>query len=1323
MSKKILSLYIVALLLIGFFSFYVSVPAVNIEVASPSDWHYYTNNTYVNIDVDILSEDNLSSFIDWNNSLIGYWSFEYTNDTHIFDNSTYINNATCVGRHGTNNLTVGKYGNGSYFNGSNTEYLNCGNDNSLDISSNNITIELWVKEFESSFNKIFGRNNGSSNDIAYSIQQTTDEGYIIAGETKSEGSGYKDVLVIKLDSNGSKLWNHTFGGAENDSAWSLQQTSDGNIVIVGYTESYGAGGKDLWLLKVDSLGEEICNETHGGTEDDEGYSIQENVTDGSYIVAGYTKSSWSAGFKDLWILGVNTTTLIETGALNKTYGGTYSEEGLSIESTQDENYVIAGCWVGAPTQHRNVWLIKTNSAGNIIDGINNTYGGNTTLSYNGSYQVIENTSGASYILIGYQDYNFGNNNSDVWLLDISADGTQELNNKTFGESGNDDVGYSIQQTTDGGYIIAGYTESYGAGNRDLWLIKTTSNGTELWNRTFGGPENDTGFSVQQATDGGYVIAGNYTSDSNSDSDFWVIKTNATGITTESNNNQSLSKKLVGKGTDAYQINLYDGTIYGYINDVNVSTDISLYDLSQYWHHVALTYDGSQIKLYINGILVSNTSHDQPISTNANNLIMGENFSGIIDEVRIWNRALSNDEINISYSCPGLYNHTFTGLAEGNYTYKIHAINSSGETDEMGARDITVDYTSPTSSVNAITPYNQSSDNISISITASDSMSGLKNVTVYYYYSVNNYTWSGPFTDNTNNTPYSNTNTLSGYFDFSDANNNNSGYYRFYSRAIDNASNIENAPGGYDTSCYYNFSLANYPPNASTSPNPDDGDMNVEVDADLSWTCSDRDGDSLTYDVYFEAGDTTPDVLASDDQSGTTYNPGTMDYEETYYWMIIAYDQHGIGTPGPVWSFTTTDEESGGPPGGPTENIAPTADSGGPYTGYMTFGILFDGSGSSDSDGEIVNWSWDFGDGDTGYGETTTHSYSAKGTYTVTLTVTDDGGSTDSDTTYAKVLETTLENIKPEILSVINTPETVKSGDIVTITAEVIDTDGIESVILHYDNGSGHSEDMKKGSGQQYSAEIGPFRKGTLVKYWVVAEDTTGKTNRSKNKTFFVGAQSITEKVGNVSSGDEKNITITDEDIRHIRFKSISKLMNVTLRFEEKFSEELSENMRYNRTNKVVYKYFNIELSSNGTYINESELEAIKMDFTVRKSWIAENNISNRNITLLRYHNNTWQDLTTIFINENETLTYWDSDVPGFSTFAVVGSKVVEKQSQDATDDEPEIPWIIIIGFIISAIAVLLIVLIKGKYIYIETTEVSEEEYKKKSIICFLIYNE
>jgi uncharacterized delta-60 repeat protein len=354
---------------------------------------------------------------------------------------------------------------------------------------------------------------GSSRDRASSIQQTTDGGYVVAGYTSSKGAGDYDFWVIKLKANGDIIWDKTYGGSSHDEAYSIQQTTDGGYVVAGETSSKGAGEADFWVIKLDPNGDIIWDKTYGGSSHDQAGSIQQ-TTDGGYVVAGETFSK-GAGEADFWVIKLDPNGDI---IWDKTYGGSSRDRASSIQQTTDGGYVVAGAG------NSDFWVIKLDPNGDII--WDKTYGGSSrdvALS-------IQQTTDGGYVVAGYIESkvlgksNFWVIKFDFWVIKLDPNG--EIIWDNGGSSG--DWASSIQQTTDGGYVVAGDTYSKGAGGDDFWVIKLDPNGDIIWDKTYGGSSDDWASSIQQTTDGGYVVAGYTSSKGAGVADFWVIKLDPNG---------------------------------------------------------------------------------------------------------------------------------------------------------------------------------------------------------------------------------------------------------------------------------------------------------------------------------------------------------------------------------------------------------------------------------------------------------------------------------------------------------------------------------------------------------------------------------------------------------------------------------------------------------------------------------------------------------------------------------------------------------------------------------------------------------------------------
>ena len=356
---------------------------------------------------------------------------------------------------------------------------------------------------------------GSGYDRAWTLIQTIDGGYAVAGFTSSKGAGGEDFWVIKLDEQGNKVWDRTYGGSGYDIGFSLIQTTDGGYAVAGATTSKGAGNEYFWVIrKLDEQGNQIWDKNYGGSGYDEAYSLIQ-TTDGGYAVAGVTESK-GAGKEDARVIKLD-----EQGnrVWDKTYGGSGDDGAFSLIQTTDGSYAVAGYTESKGAGNRDAWVIKLDKQGNKV--WDRTYGGSAA---DGVESLIQTTDGG-YALAGFTDSK-GAGNRDAWVIKLDKQGNKVWD-RTYGGSAAD-VAYSLIQKTDGGYAVAGVTESKGAGEEDTWLIKLDSQGNKVWDKTYGGSGYDETYSLIQTTDGGYAVAGVTESKGAGEEDFWVIKLDKQG---------------------------------------------------------------------------------------------------------------------------------------------------------------------------------------------------------------------------------------------------------------------------------------------------------------------------------------------------------------------------------------------------------------------------------------------------------------------------------------------------------------------------------------------------------------------------------------------------------------------------------------------------------------------------------------------------------------------------------------------------------------------------------------------------------------------------
>jgi hypothetical protein len=423
---------------------------------------------------------------------------------------------------------------------------------------------------EIEWKKCFG---GGANDQANSIQETSDGGYIVAGSTNSSDgdvSGlhwntFTDYWVVKLTKDGVIEWQKCLGGSDDEVAYSIEETRDGGYIVAGSARSSDGNvtGKilpgdveDFWVVKLTKDGIIEWQKCLGGSSADIAYSIHQ-TNDYGYIVAGYTCSSdtdvtskhGTNGDNDCWIVKLTSYGSIDW---QKCFGGSDKDWANSIQETSDSGYVVAcaarsndGDVIGrhGPWNSEDFWILKLTSSGSIawqkcLGGTGADIPYSIQQTYDRGYIVAGVTWSEDGDVIGKH---FG---VDSWIVKLTSSGNIEWQKCLGGFLGYQESP-SVQQTNDGGYIFASYLDSLTGnltgnhGYLEYLVVKFTSMGTIEWQKSFGGSLEDKAKSIQQTNDGGYIVAG-YTLSNNGDvtgnhggSDCWIVK-----LAPDNNNTQS-----------------------------------------------------------------------------------------------------------------------------------------------------------------------------------------------------------------------------------------------------------------------------------------------------------------------------------------------------------------------------------------------------------------------------------------------------------------------------------------------------------------------------------------------------------------------------------------------------------------------------------------------------------------------------------------------------------------------------------------------------------------------------------------------------------------
>ncbi len=316
--------------------------------------------------------------------------------------------------------------------------------------------ELWSRFF-----------NDGLTDLGYGVIQTPDNGFLLVGDTRLTEQSNSNVLLIKLDAFGNKIWSKQFGGSNDDSGFRIIPTvRSGGYLIVGSTSSFGAGSSDVLLIKLDANGNEVWTEVHGTAGKDAGRAVIE-VSDG-YLVTGHAFNA-ANNSSDLYLLKAD---FAGKKVWDKFFGTSQIDEGHSLVQMNDGNFAIAG-FTGAVSD---VYLVKVNPSGGLIwqKNFGNSMG-------DAGFDMVKASNG-DLVISGITEIN--PTNTDAYLLRVDAAGNK-IWSTNIGRGSHVDWGQGLAATHDGGFVVVGYNSQFGTLINDLTLIKTGGQGTVFTNRVKG----------------------------------------------------------------------------------------------------------------------------------------------------------------------------------------------------------------------------------------------------------------------------------------------------------------------------------------------------------------------------------------------------------------------------------------------------------------------------------------------------------------------------------------------------------------------------------------------------------------------------------------------------------------------------------------------------------------------------------------------------------------------------------------------------------------------------------------------------------------------
>ncbi|GAA4450155.1 lipoprotein [Nibrella saemangeumensis] len=433
-----------------------------------------------------------------------------------------------------------------------------GNTENITILNSNVD-KIWDKTY-----------GGSGNDDTKIVIPTQDGGFLLGGNSNSSASGNKtnsnygdtDYWIIRLNANGDKLWDRTFGGIAKDELVSVTTTSDGGFLLAGNSTSSASGnksapnygGNDYWLVKINANGDKVWDKSYGGNNTDWLYFLIA-TPDGSFLIGGDSisptsgnKSALPYGGWDYWVVKINGN---GDKLWDKSYGGSQPDGAPKASISPDGGILLCGYAYSPVSGNKSapnygnydIWLVKITTSGDKL--WDKSYGG----SDNEDYRTLISTQDGGFLLGGHSlspasgnksTPNYGDN--DFWVVKINGNG-DKLWDKTFGGS-NRELLESIVATPDGGFLLGGHSLSPASGNKtilsyggsDYWVVKINNDGDKIWEKAYGGSGDDWYYFMIATKDGGFLLggdsssmlSGNKTVSTYGNYDMWVVKINDNG---------------------------------------------------------------------------------------------------------------------------------------------------------------------------------------------------------------------------------------------------------------------------------------------------------------------------------------------------------------------------------------------------------------------------------------------------------------------------------------------------------------------------------------------------------------------------------------------------------------------------------------------------------------------------------------------------------------------------------------------------------------------------------------------------------------------------